>query len=98
MDDRRNILLRMPDGGQAGYIEAWFQGDDSHIEFRGLPYTMWHAPEPEPGNWFRRIHDALEGWHSTVLHQQQTLMLHPRHPDYDAVYNLMMEAENGTDQ
>jgi hypothetical protein len=97
MENQRNIHLSMPNGGQDGVIFARFSGESSRVEFRGLPYTEWSEEEPEPNNWFRRIHDALEGWHSTVLHQDEELTVLPWHPDYEAVFQLMIEAETFKD-
>lgn len=90
MTKQRNIKLRMPDGGQAGYMEVWYDGDESHVEFRGRPYTQWDGVTVCD---FQRVHDALEGWHACVLHTNQILTLLPSHPDYAAVEQLMKESE-----
>jgi hypothetical protein len=85
----RTILLHMPNGGVDGVINAWFQGDRSHVEFRGQPYHLWSSNENTP---MARVHDAMEGMHSTVLHTDDVLALLPRHPDYEVVRE-MLEAE-----
>lgn len=81
-----SILLYMPNGGESGVILAWYLGDDTWIEFRGPKYSTWHLGSHSR---MQDIHDALEGWHATILHQDGVLMLHPKHPDYIRVHRLM---------
>lgn len=81
----------MPDGGQSGRLDVWFQGDKSHLEFRGRPYTEWEDEATD--DWFQRAHDCLEGMHSSVLHTDSVLAILPRHPDYERIVALMTEAQ-----
>lgn len=92
MTENRIILMHMPDGGEAGRIDLWFQGDKSHVEFRGKPYSQWE--HENDGGWFQRVHDAMEGWHSCVLHTDDVLALLPRHEDYWRVLEIVREAED----
>ena len=82
-------------GGTAGdfdvALDVWFQGDKSHLEFRGRPYTEWEGDAAD--DWFQRAHDCLEGMHSSVLHTDSVLAILPRHPDYDRIVALMAEAQ-----
>ncbi len=82
------ISLYMPDGGERGVILAWFAGHGEHewVEFRGRPYSAWAPGEGTP---MSRLHDAMEGWHATVLHQDAVLTLLERHPDYGRVRGMM---------
>jgi hypothetical protein len=80
------IHLYMPDGGEAGIIQAWFAGSRKWVEFRGAPYSRWDG---ENGGAFQAVHDALEGWHATVLHTDQRLDLLDTHPDYLRVRAMM---------
>jgi len=82
----KTILLYMPNGGVDGVINAWFSGDKSHVEFRGNSYHLWASNEDTP---FSRVHDAMEGMHSTVLHTDDVLALLPRHPDYEVVREML---------
>jgi len=82
------IVLYMPDGGERGLIQLWWQGVRSWVEVRGRPYSQWEAGEDTP---FSRLHDTMEGWHTTVLHQDSTLVILPTHPDYDRVRVFMNE-------
>lgn len=87
MTDKKNsILLYMPNGGEDGVIQAWYVGRHQWVEFRGPKYSKWHAGSHSR---MQEIHDAMEGWHTTVLHQNEVLMLHPKHPDYAAVKRLV---------
>jgi hypothetical protein len=87
---RREILLYMPHGGEDGVIQVWYPGDPKWIEFRGPPYSQWDPDEASP---MQQIHDALEGWHATVLHQDEILLLHDGHPDFERVLRLVKNAE-----
>lgn len=88
---QKTILMYMPNGGQDGQMNVWYQGDHSHVEFRGRPYTDWDSEFTD--DWFQRSHDVLEGWHSCVLHTDQTLAILPTHPDYVGLVSLMAEAQ-----
>lgn len=79
----------MPNGGQDGVLQAWFARERTWVEFRGRPHTEWDGEAADP---FQALHDALEGWHSTVLHQDEVLALMPQHPDYEAAVRMMEEA------
>lgn len=85
------IDLYMPDGGERGVILAWFAGHGEHewVEFRGRPYSRWAPGEDSP---MAALHDSLEGWHATVLHQDVVLTLLDRHPDYRIVRELVDRA------
>lgn len=89
---QKMVLMHMPNGGQDGIMNVWFQGDRSHVEFRGRPYTEWDSAVSD--DWFQRSHDILEGWHACVLHTDQTLAILPTHPDYAALVALIEEAQN----
>lgn len=82
------INLYMPDGGERGVILAWFAGHGAHewVEFRGRPYSKWG---PEEGSPMAMIHDCMEGWHTTILHQDEVLTIHEKHPDYPAVRRMV---------
>ena len=88
---QKMLLMYMPNGGQDGQMNVWYQGDRSHVEFRGRPYTEWDSEFTD--DWFQRSHDVLEGWHSCVLHTDQTLAILPTHPDYADLVALMAEAQ-----
>jgi len=83
------ILLYMPEGGQAGLIQAWYQGDHAWVEFRGPAYTDWGVHnKPSP---MEIIHDSLLGMHCTVLHQDQILAVkRDMHSDFAAVEQLLL--------
>jgi hypothetical protein len=87
---RRELFLYMPNGGADGVIRVWYPGDRRWIEFRGPPYSQW---EPDGASPMQRIHDALEGRHATVLHQDEILLLHDGHPDFERVLQLARKAE-----
>ena len=87
--ETRTLLLYMPDGGQQGVLRAWFSREQSWVEFRGRPHTEWDSEAQDP---FQAAHDALEGWHSTVLHQDEVLALFPKHPDYHRIAEMMEQA------
>ena len=86
---RDTILLYMPAGGEAGVIQAWFQGSATWKEFRGPAYSQWH-PGDLPSD-FEILHNSLLGQHATVLHQDSVLALIPeKHSDFAAVEQLML--------
>ena len=76
----------MPDGGEQGLIIAWYANDPDWIELRGTPYSQWDENTYHP---MQLLHDAMEGWHTTVLHQDSILTLMPHHPDYSTVKKLI---------
>lgn len=87
--DRDMIMLYMPQGGEAGVIQAWYQGQHSWVEFRGLPYSHW-GENDEPSA-FQIVHNSLLGMHCTVLHQDSILaLIRGRHSDFDAVEQAML--------
>ena len=88
MTTNRTILLYMPNGGTEGVINAWFQGEHSHVEFRGNPYHLWACNENTP---MAQVHNSMAGMHSTVLHTDDVLALLPRHPDYEVVRRMLEE-------
>lgn len=82
------ILLYMPEGGQAGLIQAWYQGDHAWVEFRGPAYTDWGPALPPSA--FEQCHNRLLGMHCTVLHQDQILaLIRGRHSDFDLIEEAM---------
>lgn len=83
--------MHMPDSGEQGMIKLWWQGKRSWVEARGRPYSEWDENEDSP---FSRLHDAMEGWHTTVLHQDSTLVIMPMHPDYESVRQFMQEVDD----
>lgn len=85
----------MPRGGEEGLIQVWpdTKGVFWWAEFRGPPYSQWQYQSDEeygryPMQW---VHDAMEGWHTTVLHQGSKLLLTPKHPDFQRVLDLLKE-------
>ena len=86
--DRNMILLYMPRGGQAGLIQAWYQGQHQWVEFRGPAFTDWDPAAPVSP--FEIAHDTLLGMHCTVLHQDSILALvRGKHSDFEAMEQLM---------
>jgi len=86
----RPLLLMMPNGGEDGVILLWYatKNRPKWVECRGAPYSQWALREDTP---MYHLHSALEGWHATVLHQEEVLMLHDRHPEYTAIARFMEE-------
>ena len=80
------INLYMPEGGERAVIVAWYAKDLDWIEFRGTPYSQWDEETDHP---MQQLHDAMAGWHTTVLHQDSVLTLMLHHPDYVVVRDLM---------
>ncbi len=80
------INLYMPEGGELGLIVAWYADDPDWIELRGSPYSQWDEKTNHP---MKQVHDAMEGWHTTVLHQDSVLTLLSSHPDYVVVKKLI---------
>lgn len=80
------INLYMPDSGQQGLIIAWYANDPDWVEFRGTAYSSWDEYTHHP---MQAVHDVMEGWHTTVLHQDSVLTLIAHHPDYAVVDALM---------
>ena len=80
--------LYMPNGGEDGVLIGWRADwpESHHIEFRGPPYTQWTGDQ---GSDFERLHDALEGRHSTVLHTNDILDVLPTHPRYEVIKNAI---------
>lgn len=82
------IMLYMPQGGQAGVIQAWYQGQHAWVEFRGPAFTDWDPDQPMSA--FQTAHDSLLGMHCTVLHQDSILaLIRGRHSDFEAIEQLM---------
>lgn len=86
MEKQATLLLYMPNGGESGALQVWDQGDRRWVEFRGRPYSQWGSGDTDP---FQQAHDALEGWHATVLHTDEILALLPKHPDYSAIRKMV---------
>lgn len=84
---QRPVVLRMPDCGEQGVITAQFAGDRAWCEFRGRPYSQWMPGEATP---MALLHDALEGWHTSVLHTDEPLTLMPSH--HGALYDAFAAA------
>lgn len=88
-----NLIVFMPAGGEAGVIQIWpdTKGVFWWAEFRGPPYSKW-GDDPDYGHYpMQIVHDTMEGWHTTVLHQGSKLLLTPKHPDYQKVLDLLAE-------
>lgn len=79
----------MPDLGEAGVIQVWQPRVHNWVEFRGPPYSKWRPGERSD---MQAVHDALEGWHATVLHQGEALLIHENHPDFERVWSMFQEA------
>ena len=94
MAKRRVVHMYMPNGGEDGCILIWkghAQGDPrpvKWVEARGRPYSEWEVDENTP---FQRLHDAMPGWHTCVLHQDAVLTLHENHIDFDDVMSFFAE-------
>lgn len=73
--------------------------DPRLVIFLGDAYWQWSATalrNRDAGcSWAQALHDALEGWHSTVLHQGETVAILPRHPDYERVRSLVEDVDEG---
>jgi len=70
-----------------GHEKAW-------VEFHGDGYHQWTDDDGLQSD-AQLLHDALEGWHSCVLHTGDTLALLERHPDYVAVDRMLTQADEG---
>ena len=85
----KQLCVYMPDCGQAGVIQIWQPGEGKWVEFRGPAYSMWDdLPCP-----MKLVHDTLDGWHTTVLHQGSVLLLHEDHLDFARIWKLYAGAE-----
>ena len=75
--------------------------DPKIIFFDGDAYWQWgHSPLRNNCKnlcWSQLLHDSLEGWHSTVLHQGESVAIHDKHIDFPRVYRLW-ELALGTEQ
>ena len=80
--------LYMPNGGEDGVLMGWRADwpESHHVEFRGPAYSEWTGDQ---GSDFERLHDALEGRHSTVLHTNDILDVLPTHPRYEVIKNAI---------
>jgi hypothetical protein len=78
------LCIYMPSCGEAGVIQVWQPGNRRWVEFRGPPYSQWG----DTPNDMQQVHDALEGWHATVLHQGEVLLIHDKHPDFMRILAL----------
>jgi hypothetical protein len=87
------ILLYMPQGGQRGVIQAWYQGDHSWVEFRGPAFSDWDTDAPASP--FQIVHDSLLGMHATVLHQDSILaLIRRKHSDFSSIEQLMLAGKS----
>jgi len=88
----RTFLITMPICTQHHtIIVAREAGEHSAgVEFRGDGYQQWTAGPgwEHPITPAQRLHDAMEGWHTCVLHAGGTLAIHELHPDFAAVAAL----------
>ena len=82
--------------GDAGNPHSCIVVEHKHqrIEFRGDAYWQWLAtPERVAGYcWSQALHDALEGWHATIIHTGDEFVVLRKHPDYAAVAALWARA------
>lgn len=73
--------------------------DPRLILFLGDAYWQWGGScmrnRGKNCSWTQALHDSLVGWHSCVLHTGDTLTVLPRHPDYEAVRQLIEDVDNG---
>ncbi len=70
------------------FVIAAREGSGPVVEFRGPPYEhdAWQ------GSPAQRFHDALEGYHSCILHAEGgPFCVHSEHGDFEAVKALMRE-------
>lgn len=91
-------------------ISVWRNKDVRPVQFTGDGYWNWglgmtnndvdalHLRNHGKNTcWAQKLHDALEGWHSCVLHQfEGDLFILPTHPDHAAVEALWDEAQATT--
>ena len=63
------------------------------MEFRGQPYSKWEIGHESN---FQRLHDALKGWHASILHSGQVLTLLPQHAEYDLIMKVLDEVGMNT--
>lgn len=70
-------------------IQAWIPKDRKWVEFRGWPYVRWAGCNFCMAETFR---NALEGWHASVLHTGEILLLHEGHSDFEVAWKLFEEA------
>ena len=73
--------------------------DPRLVRFGGDGYWQWDASclrnRGKNCCWTQALHDSLVGWHSCVLHTGDTLTVLPKHPDYEAVRQLVDDVDNG---
>lgn len=68
-------------------IQAWIPKDHKWIEFRGRPYSGWCGDNQCDAE---RFHDSLEGWHTSVLHSGDILLIHEGHPDFKMAWDMFI--------
>ena len=78
----------MPDGGEAGVIQIWRQGEHHWVEARGRPFSQWEEGEDTA---FSRLHDNILGAHTSGLHTDEVVVILPDHPDWEAVMKFIEE-------
>ncbi len=67
--------------------------------FRGDAYWQWAESclrnYDKSCSWTQALHDSLVGWHTCVLHVGDTLVVLPKHPDYERVRQLVEDVDSG---
>ena len=83
---QKMICVFMPDGGERGLIQLWWQGRHNWVEARGRPFSQWDESEDTA---FSRLHDGMLGAHTSVLHTGDVLVVLPKHPDWEFVAQFL---------
>ncbi len=83
----RQLLCYMHHTKNGRDIQVWQPRERGWVEFRGSPYTCWRDDIPCQAQIF---HDGLEGWHTSVLHSGDVLLLHEGHSDFDFAWNMYL--------
>ena len=80
-------------------LEVQVDRDERRVVFEGDAFWQWVATpfrnHDQNCSWAQALHDALEGWHSTVLHEDETLTVLPHHPDWERVRALVEDVDAG---
>lgn len=76
-------LAHWPQGyDPAAFAIAVRRGNGPVVEFRGPPYDH----DSWDGSWAQKMHDALHGMHSCIIHAEGgPFVVHDKHPDFAAV-------------
>lgn len=97
------IRIRAIDWGDSGdpfsEFHVWVGKDPRRVIFRGDAYYQWDE-SPLRNNdknacWTQALHDAMEGWHSCILHTGDDTVILPKHPDFDRIVQLISDVDAG---